>query len=360
MASSTELREKIRWMQLALTPRVGPVTFWRCLRKAQGDIEAACTLVEDLASEEVAEQELLEHDRRGFQVVLGADAALPKRLRQVRDSPILLSAVGNLSLLKRPCVAIVGARNASLQGKIFAAKLARELGECGVVVISGLARGIDAAAHEGSLETGSVAVLAGGLDVVYPAEHQNLYTSLAEKGVVLAEMRLGTSIEPSLFPRRNRIIAGLAQGVILIEAAAKSGSLITAQYALDNGREIFIVPGFPSDPRSAGGNALIKQGATLVESAADVLEVLKPKETRKEDETQVAQSPECSEMDENPSMARQEVLQALTTLPISIELLFQSQSCSLPYLLTILTELENEGKVQRHPNGDVSLAGFVG
>lgn len=354
MTSPNDLHEKIRWMQLALTPRVGPITFWRLLRKAQGDITAACALVEDLAPEEAANQELFEHDRRGFHVVLGTDPMLSKRLREVRDCPILLSAAGDMTLLQRPCVAIVGARNASLQGKIFAAKLARELGESGLVVISGLARGIDAAAHEGSLETGSVAVLAGGLDVVYPSEHQSLYTSLTAKGLVLAETRLGTGIEPSLFPRRNRIIAGLAQGVILIEAAAKSGSLITAQFALDHGREVFVVPGFPTDPRSAGGNGLLKQGATLVESAVDVLSVLKISNKKKQHAPALISS-SYIESDEAPLTTRQEILQSLTTLPTSIETLFQSQSCSLPHLLSILTELENEGKLQRHSNGDISL-----
>lgn len=347
----SDLNERIQWLQLALTRGIGPITFWKYLRQAQGMIEAACSFADELAAPSIAERELLEHERQGFQVVLGKDSIYPRSLRQLRDAPPFLSVAGDLTLLQRHCIAIVGARNASLQGKAFAAKLAHDLGRHGIVIVSGMARGIDAAAHEGSLETGSVAVLAGGLDVIYPPENQGIYKTLQEKGLLLTEMRLGTTIEPALFPRRNRLIAGLVEGVILVEAAVQSGSLITAQYALDLGREIFAVPGFPADPRSTGCNSFLKQGAVLVESAEDVLRTLqmeKPR-TAREPNTPVEFT------NEGPLSKKDELLQALSNLPISIEILFQSQSCSLPHLLNMLTELELEGKVQRYPNGDVAL-----
>lgn len=351
MAEVSDLGEKLRWLQLALTPGIGPMTFWKLLRKTQGNVDAACALVENLVPLEVAEQELLNHERLGFQILLGKDPLFPPALKQIRDCPILLSFAGDITLLQKPCIALVGARNASLQGKIFAAKLAKDLGEQGWTVISGMARGIDSGAHEGSLETGTTAVLAGGLDVVYPPENQGLYKQLLEKGLLLSEMRTGTAIEPPLFPRRNRIIAGLSQGVVLIEAASQSGSLTTAHYALEYGREIFVVPGFPADPRSAGGNHLLKQGATLVESVEDILSVLAEFQP---EEQPLPEPPEVL-TDELPQSPKNEILQALTTLPISVEILFQSQSCSLPHLLHLLTELELDGAIQRHPNGDISL-----
>ena len=173
-------------------------------------------------------------------------------------------------------IAMVGARNASALGRKFAFTLARDLGEAGLVMVSGLARGIDAAAHEGALDSGTVAVVAGGLDIIYPPENETLYRAIAERGVIISEMRLGEAPQARHFPRRNRLISGLARGVVVVEAAERSGSLITANYALEQGREIFAVPGSPLDPRARGANRLIREGATLTESAEDVLAQLRP------------------------------------------------------------------------------------
>lgn len=346
------MKEKILWMRLALSKGIGPITFWKILRKAKGNIEQACSFAKDLVPESYVETELIKHEKRGFQVLTGNDPNFPQKLLHLKDCPAFLSFSGDLSLLQKRSIAIVGARNASLLGKILATKIAKDLGEKGFIIVSGMARGIDTAAHEGSLETGSLAVLAGGLDIVYPPENVSLYKKLKEQGGILSEMPLGVAIDASLFPRRNRIIAGLAESVVLIEAATQSGSLITAEYALENGKEIFAVPGFPSDPRSRGCNQLIKQGATLVESAEDICNVLGV--TKKNEENQESLVSFESPAEEDFSL-KNSILQEIGVLPVSLEALFQTQNCSLPHLLNLLTELEVEGKIQRYSNSDVSL-----
>lgn len=364
---------RILWLQLALSRGVGPVTFWRLLKKTHGNLEQACAAVRTLTPRARAEEELANHEQHGFQLIFADEPQFPQKLLQLRDCPPFLSFVGDPTLLNRPSVAVVGARNASIHGKQFGRRIAQNLGENGLVIVSGLARGIDGAAHEGGLETGSLAVLAGGLDIVYPPENEPLYAQLKEQGGILSEMPLGTAIEPALFPRRNRIIAGLSDGVILIEAAAHSGTLITAQYAIDTGKEVFAVPGFPSDPRSYGCNQLLKHGATLTESANDVLssltralpqllQVLKPdrnhnqcgetgKAVLKTTEAEVA----FGTLEGDASL-KDIILQEMSPLPVSIETLFQSLNCSLPHLLNLLTELESEGKISRHANNDISLS----
>ena len=190
------------------------------------------------------------------------------------DAPPVLSVLGDPSFLTKPSVGIVGARNASVAGRRFAAALATDLGRAGYVVVSGLARGIDGVAHQGALETGTVAVLAGGVDQIYPPEHGKLHAAIAEKGAVVSEVRLGQIAKARDFPKRNRIVSGLSQGVVVVEAAARSGTLITARLALEQGREVFAVPGSPLDPRSEGTNRLIRQGAVLTRGVDDVVEVL--------------------------------------------------------------------------------------
>ena len=192
----------------------------------------------------------------------------------IEDAPPILTVLGEAELLQRPMIAVVGARNASANGRRLARDLSTALGRGGLVVISGLARGIDAAAHLGGLETGSAAVVAGGVDVVYPEENRGLYDALARQGVIVAELPLGTEPQARHFPRRNRIISGMALGVVVVEAAARSGSLITARFALEQGREVFAVPGSPLDPRARGCNDLLRHGATLTETAEDVLSQL--------------------------------------------------------------------------------------
>src|SRR6202051_5024828 len=209
-------------------------------------------------------------------LVGGGEPLNPASLAAVEDAPPVLTMLGNAELQQAPMVAVVGARNASANGRRIARELAQGLGEAGIVVISGMARGIDAAAHIGSLDTGSVAVVAGGADIVYPEENRGLYDALCRQGAVIAELPLGTEPQARHFPRRNRIISGMALGVVIVEAAAKSGSLITARFALEQGREVFAVPGSPLDPRCRGCNDLLRNGATLTENADDVVTQLGP------------------------------------------------------------------------------------
>src|SRR5204863_1413617 len=222
------------------------------------------------------EAELAALARLGARLVCWGEPDYPAALATVEDAPPVLTVLGIPALLQMPIVAIVGARNASANGRRIASELSAGLGDAGIVVVSGMARGIDAAAHLGALHSGSVAVVAGGADIVYPEENRGLYDALVERGAVVAELPLGTEPQARHFPRRNRIISGMARGVVVVEAAAKSGSLITARYALEQGREVFAVPGSPLDPRSRGANDLLRNGATLTETAEDVVNQLGP------------------------------------------------------------------------------------
>ncbi|RAU23224.1 DNA-protecting protein DprA [Paramagnetospirillum kuznetsovii] len=277
--------ERLDWLRLIRSENVGPRTFTRLLERF-GSAASALAALPDLAkrggsrrpivlcSKADAERELARAERLGLRYLATVEPGYPRALAATEDAPPLLTVLGNASLLTKPMVAMVGARNASLNGRNFARKLAAELGRSGMVVASGMARGIDTAAHQGALAFGTVAVLAGGAEVVYPPENDGLWREIVETGVVVSEMPPGTQPQASHFPRRNRIISGLSLGVVVVEANARSGSLITARFAADQGREVFAVPGSPMDPRAAGPNDLIRHGATLTESAEDVLNVL--------------------------------------------------------------------------------------
>jgi DNA processing protein len=274
-------QERLDWLRLARTETVGPVTFYALLRRfgsARAALEALPRLSRPVAamSRRDAEAELAALDRLGAVILCWGEPDYPATLAAVEDAPPVLTVLGNPALLQAPMVAVVGARNASANGRRIANELAAGLGEAGVVVVSGMARGIDAAAHLGALDSGSAAVDAGGADIVYPEENRGLYDALVERGVVVAELPLGTEPQARHFPRRNRIISGMARGVVVVEAAAKSGSLITARFALEQGREVFAVPGSPLDPRCRGCNDLLRNGATLTETAADILTQLGP------------------------------------------------------------------------------------
>jgi DNA processing protein len=374
MNQTLTFEEKVLWIRLARAKGVGPITFWKLLRKGNDDIRNACKLANALAPEALAEKELLAHEKPNYHLLTTRDENFPKNLTQLKDCPPTLSVIGNVALLNKPSISIVGARNASLAGKIFARKIALELGQSGFVIVSGMARGIDGAAHEASIPTGSIAVLAEGADVIYPTENEQIYRDLEKRGTIVSEMPLGTKIDAALFPRRNRIIAGMSHGVVLIEAAAHSGSLITAQYALESGKEIFAVPGWPADPRARGGNLLIKQGATLVEGADDVLESMKRFIPSSKGARRILNEDACAPYEASglheanapyeasaaydaPEMTplKESILNELTSVPVSIEALFQSQECSLPTLLSVITELEIAGAIRRHPNGNISV-----
>ena len=282
----------------------------------------------------------------------------PPRLRETDDAPPLLAMRGRASALVLPAVAIVGARNASAAGSRFAGQLARELGEAGFITVSGLARGIDSAGHRASLASGTIAVLAGGHDRVYPPEHADLLDEIVEHGAAVTEMPLGHEPRARDFPRRNRIIAGIAMGVVVVEAAERSGSLITARLALEAGREVFAVPGSPIDPRAGGTNRLLKQGATLVTSAADVIEALTPILGRPEPPPPVREPPP-EETPAEPAAAddrlRARIVELLSPTPVAIDDLVREARAQPSAVQIVLLELELAGRLERHGGGLVSL-----
>jgi DNA processing protein len=270
----------------------------------------------------------------------------------------LIAVLGHAPLLKREMVAIVGARNASALGRKFAFILAQELAGAGLAIASGLARGIDAAAHEGALAGGTVAVMAGGVDVVYPPENEKLYDAIRGQGAIISEMRLGEAPQARHFPRRNRLISGLARGLVVVEAAERSGSLITANYALEQGREIFAVPGSPLDPRARGANRLIREGATLTESAEDILAVLRPimgsffREPESSNEHPAPPDPDALEREAD--RVRQKIEEALGPAPVAVDELIRQTGAPASAVVTVLLELELAGRCRRHPGNLVS------
>ncbi|POR47826.1 DNA-processing protein DprA [Bosea psychrotolerans] len=278
-------RQRLDWLRLIRSESVGPRTF-RALMNRFGGAAAALEALPDLArqsgrtlrlcTEAEAEREFAALQRQGGRLIALGEAAYPKPLQAIDSAPPLLAVIGAADALLRPCVALVGSRNASAAGQKFTARLARDLGEAGFVVVSGLARGIDTAAHEASLKTGTIAVLAGGLDEVYPPQNEPLFQRLLETGAGISEMPMGWAPRGRDFPRRNRLVSGLSLGTVVVEAARKSGSLITARFANEQGRQVFAVPGSPLDPRAEGGNHLIREGATLCAEAAHVIEALLP------------------------------------------------------------------------------------
>lgn len=286
--------------------------------------------------------------------------AYPALLASQETAPPVLSARGDLGLLERPAVAIVGARNASAAGTRFARSLAAELADHDLVVVSGLARGIDAAAHQGAMAGGTIAVVAGGVDVVYPPENAALMAEIAEKGLIVAEQMPGVEPQARHFPRRNRIIAGLAAGTLVVEGAPKSGSLITARIAAEAGREVMAIPGSPLDPRAQGCNLLIREGATLVQSAADVIEALSafgggPQLGLRFKAAEVA--PLYDELPADAGDAERDAVAALLSpTPVAIDEIVRLSGLSPPLVATVLLDLELGGGLARHAGGRVSLS----
>ena len=275
----------------------------------------------------------------------------------IDDAPPLLAVRGKLAILTQPLVAIVGSRNASAAGVKFAERLARDLGAAGFGTVSGLARGIDAAAHRASLATGTIAVLAGGHDRIYPAEHGDLLEAILAEGAAVSEMPLAWEPRARDFPRRNRLISGLSLGVVIVEAARRSGSLITARLAGEQGREVFAVPGSPLDPRAEGTNGLLKQGATLVTEAADVIAVLVPILGRAFDVPVEEPAPDVpGPLDVEPGEdERARITGLLGPTPVSIDDLVRLSRASPAIVRTVLLELEIAGRLERHGGGLVSL-----
>ena len=357
--------QRIDWLRLIRSDNIGPRTF-RSLLNHCGSARTALERLPELArrggaarpgricSEDDAAAELAASKRLGVALLAPGENGYPPRLAMLDDAPPLLGVRGACEALMRPVIAIVGSRNASGAGLKFAGTLARDLGDAGFVIASGLARGIDQAAHRASLASGTVAVLAGGHDKVYPPEHEDLLAEiLASGGAAISEMPLGHTPRARDFPRRNRLISGTAIGVVVVEAAFRSGSLITARIAAEQGREVFAVPGSPLDPRAAGTNDLIKQGATLTTEASDVINAVepimgRPVGLREPDDEPLAPEPAAGD--------RARIVDLLGPTPILLDDLIRMAGTSPAIVRTVLLELELAGRLERHGGGMVSLS----
>jgi DNA processing protein len=362
--------ERLDWLRLLRTENVGPVTFHQLLQRfgsASVALEALPSFARKggrsagikICSRADAEREMAALARAGGRFVAWGEPDYPPALAVIDDAPPLLSVIGDPHLLRRRAIAVVGARNASANGRRLARDLAAELGRNGFLVVSGLARGIDAAAHQGALETGTLAVVAGGIDVVYPEENRPLHEAIAERGAIVAELPVGTEPQARHFPRRNRIISGVSLGVLVVEAALKSGSLITARFALEQGREVFSVPGSPLDPRARGANDLIRGGATLVEGIDDVLNALggQLSDPRRPAFTRPVTHPltDGNDTQNQSDAARAKVLEGLGPSPVLVDELVRQCQLSPGIVATILLELELAGRLERQPGNRVTL-----
>jgi DNA processing protein len=332
-------------LRLARSARIGPVTFHEALAHF-GSAQAACARLSTIGDAVIAREEDALAKAGGRFLVFG-DPAYPPALAALPDAPAVLSAIGDLDLLGRPTLAVVGAREASMAACRLAGGLAGALGAAGFVIASGLARGIDAAAHQAALATGTVAVLAGGIDQVYPPQNAGLHAAIAAEGLLLSESPWGAPPVARAFPRRNRIVSGLSRGVVVIEAAARSGSLITAHRAAEQGREVFVVPGSPADPRYAGSNSLIRDGAILTRDANDIMGVLGAPRSS----LQVPVKPR--EKPAHPEASK--VLSALGSVPTLVDELVRRCQVSAAAVAEVLLALELEGRLERHRGNRVSL-----
>lgn len=375
--------DRLSWLRLIRSRRVGVVTFWRLLEE-YGSARAALLALPEVARaagvegyepcpEGVVLAERKAGRAAGAQLLCRGEPAYPQALADLADAPPVLWMLGDPAVAARPMVALVGARNASSLGTRMARKLAEGLGQAGYTVVSGLARGIDAAAHLAALPTGTVAVMAGGVDVIYPAENASLAGEIAEKGLRLSEQPPGLEPLARHFPLRNRIVSGLASAVVVVEAAARSGSLITAKAALDQGREVLAVPGHPFDGRAAGCNLLIRDGATLARGVEDVLEVLASKAAPRLAARALAEHapkdaprrPAAAEVPQQAPAARpqaelqalhRQILDRLGPAPLAEDQLIRDLAAPPALVAPELVALELEGQIQRHPGGLLSRA----
>jgi len=366
-------QDRLDWLRLIRSENVGPMTFYRLLERFGGAGRALDALPAlaargggskriKVCSIADAEREMETLANIGGVFIARGEAEYPPLLAHIEDAPPLLTVKGNVQLLAKKAVAVVGARNASVNGQRFAREMAMELGVAGLLVVSGMARGIDARAHEGALGTGTVAVLGGGVDVIYPKENAALYENICEQGALISEVAPGTEPKARHFPRRNRLISGISRGVVVVEAAPRSGSLITARMALEQGREVFAVPGSPLDPRARGANGLIRQGAVLTESAADVIQNLNqlPRTLDEGTESFDFKGNSGISADETElEKARNRVLESLSPAPVTVDELIRTCKVSPPVASMALLELELAGRLERHPGNRVSLIGPV-
>ena len=363
-------QQRLDWLRLIRSDNVGPATF-RELVNHFGDPTAALEALPDLSRRggrksitvcplDKAQDELEQALRWGASLVALREPTYPPWLARADAAPPLVYIKGNTDLLDHPIVAIVGSRNGSAVGQKFTRMLASDLGQEGFVIASGLARGIDTAAHSAALDRGTLAVLAGGIDSIYPPENADLYEAIGTQGMLLSEMPFGYRQRGQDFPRRNRLIAGVSVGVVVVEAANRSGSLITARLAGELGREVFAVPGNPLDPRAAGTNKLLQDGAGLVTCAGDILEVLAPILDR-DFSPSVGMTTEA-DTDPDPlneaaidQPDREQVLSALGAAPVDIDEVVRTTQLSARQVQIVLLELDLAGRLQRHGGQLVSL-----
>lgn len=364
--------ERLDWLRLIRSENVGPATFHGLMGRFGSAGEALAGLPElarrggsrraiNVCSESAAEKEVAALGSLGGRLIACCEPDYPPLLAAVADAPPILSVLGRTHLLAGNIVAIVGARNGSANGIRFAEMLAGGLSAAGLVVASGLARGIDAAGHRGALQGGTIAVMAGGIDVVYPRENGSLYAEIAERGAVISEQPLGVTPQARHFPHRNRLVSGLSLAVIVVEATLRSGSLITARLAGEQGREVMAAPGNPLDPRARGTNKLIRDGALLIEGADDVLEALGGTSLGLR-LAGTATAPEADGetgadiVEEDLSKARDGVTALLGAAPAAVDDIVRKSGIPPQHVAAALLELELAGRLQRHPGGQVSLA----
>lgn len=367
-------QEKKEWLQLAFSENVGPMTF-RNLVAYFGSAKEAMAHVNEfarrggrtkpviLASEKQVMEQVKQAEQTDTTILPSCDPDYPKLLGKIEDAPVVLFVRGHIGLCNKPSVGMVGTRNASLNGRSFVRKLSNDLCKRDYTVVSGMARGIDTAAHEGALANtdgkgGTVAVIGTSLNEIYPQENERLFHEICTRGCVLTELPFGTPTSPQNFPRRNRIISGLSKGIVVIEAQGRSGSLITARLALEQGREVFAVPGFPLEPRSEGPNRLLKQGATLVENINDITAVLEDLTTGylfQEPAFEIINPPLSRISDDDLAIARKLIMENLTSETTGIDELIRGTELTTQLVNIILVELELAGRIERHPGNRVSL-----
>ncbi|MBX7145708.1 MAG: DNA-processing protein DprA [Alphaproteobacteria bacterium] len=370
-------QERLNWLKLSRTSQIGPITFNQLIQKFKSPTSALDYISAHsnepkyknfvIPSSGIIEKEIEQLNKIGGRFIAQIEPDYPYLLSTILDAPPLISVLGNISLYQKPTISIVGSRNASSNGRKIAENIASELSQGGYTIISGLARGIDTAAHEGSLAYGTIAVVAGGLNSFYPLENQQLQKSIGQQGLLISETPLGLQPQARHFPRRNRLISGLSLGILIVEATFQSGSLTTARFGLEQGREIMAIPGSPLDPRCHGTNNLIKNGAQLVENAQDILTYLQsiafslynnqsnflPTIPKKEDK--------IDNKDFNLNTGRhlndshnKHIETLLSTTPISIDDLHHQSQLSIDVLNMVLSEMELAGKIERHPGNRIS------
>lgn len=361
--------EKRDWLRLSRTTTVGPVAFRDLLsrfKSARAALDALPELVARTGRRgkmvippiEAIEHELAGYDAIGAHLFANCEAGFPPYLKAIDPAPPLISVLGNVEILHAPCVAIIGSRNASAIGLRFARQIAAELGQAGYTVVSGLARGMDASAHAGALETGTAGVLGGGVDHIYPRQNTDLYHEMVQRGALVSESPLGYRATARDFPRRNRIISGLCQGVVVIEAAERSGTLITARYALEQNREVMAAPGSPLDPRTKGCNRLIRQGAALIENTDDILNILADvRDPFIAEEAETYDRPEINwdDIQSDIESARKTLLSLCSPTPTHRDEIIRQSAVSYPIAAAALLELELSGDIITEGDGRLSL-----